>query len=114
MTHRTPHHNNTTMYDSDDDLQNPVRDELEDMIESEREDALQILQVFGPAFARSTRFWKSAFYSLLLGAVTGGIALGFFNGFTVMFDWWAGDEYQNSLESGEVRTNSVIYRNFAV
>jgi len=68
--------------------------------EAEREDALQLLQVFGPAFARSGRFWRSTFYCVLLGVATGFLALGFFNGFTVIFDWWSGDEYEEMLDEG--------------
>ena len=71
-------------------------------IEAERQDALEILLAFGPAFARSGKFWRSAFYSLLLGAITGAFALGFFNGFTLIFDWWSTDEYTEMLKSGDI------------
>lgn len=40
----------------------------ENEFDEERDDALQLLLAFGPAFARETRFWKSFVYSGLLGA----------------------------------------------
>ena len=36
--------------------------------DGEKDDALQLLLAFGPAFARESRFWKSFVYSGLLGA----------------------------------------------
>ena len=60
--------------------------------EQERDDALQILLAFGPAFARSGKFWRAASYAAILGVVTGFMGLGFFNGFTYTFDYWTGDD----------------------
>ena len=62
----------------------------------------QLLLLFGPAFASEGRFWKSAAFSLLLGCISGLLALFFFNGFTAAFDFWTGRSgYKDNLEQGE-------------
>ena len=52
----------------------PLDDEMEYgashlITDDEKEDALQLLLAFGPAFARESRFWKSFTYSFLLGGI---------------------------------------------
>ena len=59
------------------DLSAPLYHEPEDemsygqdlLVDPEKDDALQLLLAFGPAFAREKRFWKSFVYSFLLGGV---------------------------------------------
>jgi H+/Cl- antiporter ClcA len=69
---------------------------------AERDDALQLLSVFGPSFARESRFWKSAAYSLMLGTAMGFFGLAFFNGFTKAFDTWTDySDYHERLKAGD-------------
>ena len=67
-------------------------------VEAARHDAMQLLLAFGPAFASSGKFWRSMFYSLLLGCFMGVACIGFFNGFTYVFDLWTTDEYEDGLK----------------
>lgn len=73
------------------------REARHNSVEEARNDALQLLLAFGPAFASSGKFWRSMFYSLLLGCFMGVACLGFFNGFTYVFDLWTTSEYEEDL-----------------
>ena len=58
------------------DLQAPLYPAGDDFVsydvkayDFEKDDAMQLLLAFGPAFAREARFWKSFVYSFVLGGV---------------------------------------------
>ena len=85
----------------------PPKPPLTPSPDAERDDALQLLAVFGPSFAREKRFWKSAGYSLLLGTAMGFFGLLFFNMFTKIFDYWTHEsEYHTRLQNGDFEFGS--------
>ena len=64
-------------------------------------DTEELLQVFGPPFARSPLFWRSALLAAVQGCLMGGLALAFFCGFEGGSKLWLGDEYEDSLKAAE-------------
>ena len=62
----------------------------------------ELLQVFGPAFARSRFFWKSALLAVVEGVVMGLLALVFFNGFEQGSKLWLTEDYDVRVANGDV------------
>ena len=76
-------------------------DEQRELQAAEAEQLRTLLLVFGPPFARTRRFWIDILAGLLMGAVCGAIALGFFNAFLfIAKQLWDTSDYQDKIKHG--------------
>lgn len=70
---------------------------------SDIQDFKSLLRLLGPPFAQECSFWKLAAVALLLGGLSGLIALGFFNLFTIIAEHtWETESYRNNTSHGDL------------